>query len=302
MRYGVYLYPPTPRADPRDAATLAREAERIGYTSAWLGDHVAWPVQFDPAAHDQVGGRIPGPGVVDVDVFEPFTTLSFVAAVTERIRLGLGVLIAPYRHPLLAAKMLATLDVLSRGRLDVGIGTGWLREEFDLLDAPPFEHRGTVTSEHVNAYLALWTQDRPAYRGRYVHIGGVAFNPKPVQQPHPPVWVGGNGDAALRRAAELGDGWMPLHQSPAEMASKVRKLLDLAQRKVAISVGCRFRFADQPGDPDTLTGDPAQMVEQLRRYADAGVGAVHLLNDGYGTIRDLVDAWERFAVEVIPNF
>ena len=307
MRYGVYLYPPSPKADPGDVVTLAREAERIGYESAWLGDHVAWPVQFDPETHHRdVGGRTPGPAVVDVNVFEPLTTLSFVAALTERIRLGLGVLIAAYRHPLLTAKMLAMLDVLSGGRLTVGVGAGWLREEFELLSAPPFEHRGSVTSDHVRAYLSLWTEERPQFDGAYATIGRVAFNPKPLQKPHPPVWIGGNGDAAIRRAAELGDGWMPLHQTPDQIAGKVRRLRELEHeirrgRAVDVSVACRFRFADRPGDPDTLVGDRQHMIDQLRHYRDAGVGEVHLLNDGYGSVPDLIGAWERFATEVIPG-
>jgi len=308
LKYGVYVYPPGGSGDPADVVRLAREAERLRFESVWIGDHVAWPARFDPELHHRdVGGRTPGPAVVDMNVFEPLTTLAYVAASVNRIRLGLGVLIAPYRHPILAAKMLAMLDVLSEGRLIVGVGTGWLREEFEMLGAAPFAHRGGVTDDYVRSFIALWTQPEPRFEGTYASVSGVRMNPKPIQKPHPPVWIGGNGARALNRAAAYGDGWMPLHQTPEEMATKVpafQAAVDSSGRhanEFAVALGCRFRFsADRDGE-DSLTGTPQQMVDQLRRYEKAGVQEVHLLNDGYPTVEELVGAWERFNAEVVSR-
>jgi probable F420-dependent oxidoreductase len=306
MRYGVYLYPPAGGGDPRDVVELARGAERLQFDSVWLGDHVAWPARFDPSTHRDVGGKTPGPAVVNLDVLEPLTMLSFLAATVTRVKLGVGVLIAPYRNPILAAKMLAMLDVLSGGRLIVGVGTGWLREEFPMLDAPPYEHRGRVTDEYLRSFVELWTQAEPQFEGTYGRVSGVVFNPKPVQKPHPPIWIGGNGTPALKRAAAHGDGWMPLHQTPSEMRDKVIKLRELVlaterPAHIGVSIGCRFRFADRSEGDDTLTGTISQVIDQLRRYQEAGVEEVHLLNDGYATVPSLVEGWERFVSEVITK-
>jgi probable F420-dependent oxidoreductase len=307
MKYGVYLYPPAGGGDPKDVMRLAHGAERLQFDSVWLGDHIAWPARFDPSTHRDVGGKTPGPAVVNLDVLEPLTMLSFLAAAVQRVRLGVGVLIAPYRNPILSAKMLAMLDVLSGGRLIVGVGTGWLREEFAMLDAPPYENRGSVTDEYLRSFVQLWTEAEPHFEGTYARVSDVFINPKPIQKPHPPLWIGGNGSAALRRAARYGDGWMPLHQAPAEMADKVRRLREMAQSNerrspsMGVAIGCRFRFSDRSDGDDTLTGTITQVIDQLRRYQEAGVEEVHLLNDGYASVPDLLDGWDRFASEVIAK-
>jgi len=307
MKYGVYLYPPAGGGNPKDVVRLAQGAEHLQFDSVWLGDHIAWPAHFDPSTHRDVGGRTPGPAVVNLDVIEPLTMLSFLSASVARVRLGIGVLIAPYRNPIVAAKMLAMLDVLSDGRLIVGVGTGWLREEFAMLDAPPYERRGSVTDEYLRSFVDLWTAAEPEYEGTYARVSGVVFNPKPIQKPHPPIWIGGNGPAALKRAAAYGDGWMPLHQTPAEMADKVRKLREIGQSTgrpaadIGVSIGCRFRFSDRSDGDDGLTGTITQVIDQVRRYQEAGVGEVHLLNDGYRTVQELLDGWERFDAEVITR-
>jgi probable F420-dependent oxidoreductase len=307
VKYGVYLYPPAGGGDPKDVLLLAQGAERLQFDSVWLGDHIAWPVRFDPSTHRYVGGKTPGPAVVNLDVLEPLTMLSFLAASVERVRLGVGVLIAPYRNPILSAKMLAMLDLLSGGRLIVGVGTGWLREEFAMLDAPPYEHRGSVTDEYLRSFVDLWTKAEPDFEGTYASVSGIAFNPKPIQKPHPPIWIGGNSTAAMRRAATYGDGWMPLHQTPAEMSDKVRKLRDIAQTTdrrsavIGVAIGCRFRFSGSSDGEDSLTGTITHVIDQLRRYQEAGVEEVHLLNDGYPTVQDLMDGWERFVTDVITK-
>ena len=312
MKFGVYLYPPGGSGNSDDLVRLALGAERMQFDSVWLGDHVVWPAEFDPTPHrSNVGGRTPVQAVVKSNVFEPLTTLAFLAAKVERINLGVGVLVAPYRNPILCAKMLAMLDVLSGGRLIVGVGAGWLREEFTLLGAPAYEQRGDVTDEYLQSFIELWTAQEPRFEGRFGRFDGVELNPKPVQKPHPPIWIGGNGTPAMRRAARFGSGWMPLHQSPAAMAAKTRQLREFAEagkrdsKELGVALGCRFRFADGAGhfipDPDSLTGTKEQVIDQLRRYREAGVDQVYLLNDGYSTVEDLLSAWDRFASEVMIN-
>jgi probable F420-dependent oxidoreductase len=304
LRFGVYLYPPGGSCDPRDVVRLARGAESLGFDSVWLGDHVAWPRRFDPNTHGQVGGKTPPAAAVESNVLEPLTTLSFVAASVERVRLGLGVLVAPYRNPLLAAKMLASLDTLSGGRLVVGVGAGWLREEFELLGAPGYEHRGAVTDEYLQVFRELWTSAEPSFEGRFAHISGVVLNPKPVQRPHPPLWVGGNGAAGMRRAARFGDAWMPLHQSPAALAAMVPRFRELVEAggrdpaAVGVAVGCRFHLSDDgsaSAGGGTLVGGAAELVDRLHRYREAGVEEVNLISEGYADVDQLLDAWDRFA-------
>jgi probable F420-dependent oxidoreductase len=308
LKFGVYLHPPGGSGDPKDIVALAQGAERLPFDSVWIGDHVVWPAEFDSAPHHRnVGGKTPPAAVVNSNVFEPLTTLAFLAARVERVKLGIGVLVAPYRNPILTAKMLAMLDVLSEGRLIVGVGAGWLREEFDVLEAPPYERRGAVTDDYLRSFVELWTQPTPDFQGRYGRVSRVLLNPKPVQKPHPPIWIGGNGTPAIRRAVSYGTGWMPLHQTPEDMAAKVGQLQKIAQvngrnpADITVSLGCRFRFSDGPVDPDSLVGTTPQVLDQLRRYQESGVDEVHLLNDGYRTVAELLGALDRFATEVISE-
>ena len=148
-----------------------------------------------------------------------------------------SVIIVPHRNPLVAAKALATLDVLSGGRLVVGVGVGWMREEFEALNLPPFEERGAVTDEYIRAFKELWTSDDPHFEGKYVSFDDISFLPKPVQKPHPPIWVGGESRPALRRTAELADGWYPLGSNPTfpmgtpeQLAAGLERLASYARR------------------------------------------------------------------------
>ena len=138
--------------------------------------------------------------------------MSFLAGITSSAKLLTAILVLPNRPPILAAKMLATIDVLSKGRLIVGCGVGWMREEFEALGSPPFEKRGAVANEYIRVFRELWTQDNPTFEGTYCRLANVEFAPKPVQKPHPPIWTGGESAPALRRAGRLADGWFPFTQ------------------------------------------------------------------------------------------
>ena len=145
------------------------------------------------------------PGAPTGECFDAIATLAFLAGCTQRIKLLTSVIVVPYRPAVLAAKLLLTADVLSGGRVIAGVGSGWMREEFAALGTPPFDERGAVTDEYLQAWKTLWTQERPALAGKYANFDNVVFMPKPVSQPHPPIWVGGESPAALRRTVQFGD-------------------------------------------------------------------------------------------------
>ncbi len=163
------------------------------------------------------------PGRSRGDRHEQLTAVAFVAGKTSRLRLVTSVTVVPHRPAVLQAKMLATIDVLSKGRLTFGIGAGWMKEEFEALGVPPFAERGTVTDEYLMACRELWTKDDPRFEGKYVKFANVLFEPKPVQKPHPPIWVGGESGPALRRTARLGDGWYPIGTNPQHRLDSMKR-------------------------------------------------------------------------------
>jgi probable F420-dependent oxidoreductase len=242
---------------PRDLIELVQTGEALGYSSFWLGDHVVIPREVDDAAHRRdVGGKVRIADKSLVDVFEPVVTLSHLCAHVSSIRLGFNVLVIPYRNPVLTAKMLSTLDVLSGGRLMLGAGVGWMQGEFDALGAS-FADRGAVTDEYLAVMIECWTQEEPSFRGRFYDFGEVAFRPKPIQRPHPPIYIGGNGPPALRRAAAVGQGWLPLFASPEELEPGIARLRELraangrAEGECSVLPSVRVRLRPED-DPDGL--------------------------------------------------
>ena len=224
MKYGLILPGRGVLARPENLSLIARRAEELGYAALLAGDHIVVPRQIHSSYPYTDGGEFPGalsaieradstcfpPG----EYMEQLTVLSFLAGQTSTIRLVTSVIIVPHRNPLVAAKALATLDLLSQGRLVVGVGVGWMREEFEALGLRHFEERGALTDEYIRAYKELWTSDDPTFEGKYCRFHNISFLPKPVQKPHPPIWVGGESRPALRRTAELANGWLPLGSNP----------------------------------------------------------------------------------------
>ncbi len=184
-------------ATPANVAEMARRAEALGYDSIVVTDHVVIPRHIESRYPYNATGRLFVPA--DADYLEPISMLCFLAGATERVRFGPSVLVLPYRNPVLTAKMLATIDVLSGGRLLVGVGAGWLAEEFTALGAPPFAQRGAVADEWIEIFLKLWTEDNATFEGKFYQIREVGCFPKPAQKPHPPLFVGGNSQPAIRR-------------------------------------------------------------------------------------------------------
>jgi len=204
---------------------MAVSADRLGYEVLWTADHVVFPATISTPY--PYGPSLPF-SVTD-PVLDALATLAYVAALTPRIRLGTSVLVLPYRQPIVLAKELATLDVLSGGRLTLGVASGWLAEEFDLLGIP-FRERGARTDEYLAVLRALWTEDRVTFVGRSVTVRDAVCFPKPVQRPHPPIWVGGRSRPALRRVARFGDGWLaPPPVNLEALAADVATLRRLAE-------------------------------------------------------------------------
>ena len=311
MKFGVSLQNRGPGASPENLAMIARRAEELGFDSAFVGDHVVIPESFISEYPYSATGEFTG--AASGEWLDQLITLTYVAALTERIRLGSGVLILPHRNPVVTAKMLATMDVLSKGRLIVGVGVGWLREEFEALGLPPFEERGAVGNEYLRAFKELWTQENPSFEGKYCSFSGIKFEPKPVQKPHPPIWVGGESGPALRRAAALGDAWHPIGSNP--------KFPLITVEQMRRSVERLGRYAEKVGrDPSTIEvayrppryllgaagdrtqpfmGTAEQIAADVAEFAEVGVS--HLALDfRRDQPQDTVATMEEFAERVMP--
>jgi probable F420-dependent oxidoreductase len=306
MRFGVQIGVDAP-SQPDALVALGALVESLPYDSLWIGDHVVIPSQIDQFAHEKgVGGQVRFSDRSSTPTSDLLTTLAFLAAVTSRVQLGTGVLVVPLRDPVVCAKMLGSIDVLSRGRLQVGVGVGWIEDEFRVVGARPFADRGSVTDEYVRTMTALWSDAR-TFEPPWVPDIEVAMHPKPVQRPRPPIWVGGNGAPALRRTAALGDGWLPLFQQPDDIVRKRGTLSQLCEEagrdhtSIQVAAGYRLVWTDHaPTDRLPLCGTATQMTEDVNRLAEAGCDEVHLVLAQPGlTVDHLHDDLQRFADEVI---
>jgi len=291
MKYGFTLPGRGPLATPERLGILARKSEEFGFDALLTGDHILVPRTIESPYPYTETGEFPGSG--SGESMEQLTLLSFLAGQTSKIRLVTSVIIVPHRNPLVAAKALATLDVLSGGRLVVGVGVGWMREEFEALGLPPFEERGAVTDEYIRVFKELWTEDNPSYSGKYVRFDNIDFLPKPVQKPHPPIWVGGESRPALRRTAELADGWYPLGSNPTfpmgtpeqlkaglERLASYAKMFDRDPAEIeTIYRTHQFELkksSDSSSDRLPFVGDADQIAGDIRQYQDMGVGSLVL--------------------------
>jgi probable F420-dependent oxidoreductase len=306
MDLGVFL-PISGRAAASVLMDAARQAETLGYDSIWAADRIVIPWQIRTPYPYSIDEQFIVPA--DRPFLEPLTCLAFLAGCTERVQLGISVLVMPYRHPVYWAKIATTIDHLSRGRLILGVGIGWMVEEFDALGAP-FKERGAVSDEQLEAIERLWSDERPHFEGRFYRFRDIAFYPKPFQQPRIPVWVGGEGERAQRRAGRYGDAWFPyfVRITPSELAhrfERVRQAATEAKRDAeAVSLSCCLPIEvteePVPQDADRLRGSPEQLAAALGAFERIGVRHVGL--------QFMVPSWprrleqiERFAREVMPE-
>ncbi len=219
MKLGYFGIGSGPCADPEAAMRAARAAEAAGFESVWTGEHVVLPTPQAP----------PSPVPPEFPMLHPSATLAFVAGVTQTLRLGTGIVILPQRNPVVLAKELASVDVLSGGRLIFGVGVGYLKPEFDALGVS-FRDKGARTDEYIDAIRALWTQPAPSFDGRFVAFDGIDAHPRPVQKPAPPIVVGGMSAAALERAVVRGDGWYGFALDLERTARCIEGLREAAKR------------------------------------------------------------------------
>src|SRR5215813_4382217 len=296
MELGCHLPNQGPLATREALTTFARAADERGVASLWVSDHVIFP---RTATGNYPGGRFPHPP--DKAYLEPVITLTAAAMCTVRARLGASVFILGHRHPVVMAKMLTSIDALSQGRLIVGVGVGWWKEELEILGAP-FHQRGRQADEALRVFKALWTQDNPAFEGEFFRFRDVGFAPKPVQKPHPPIWVGGDSPGAFRRVVALGDGWHATSKTPAQMKEALRRLrevADTAGRKFeTLEISLRLGLKDE-----MLTHGAREAIDTLGEYKRLGLSHVvlefrrddlgrmlEILGQVAGPIRSAVDA------------
>ena len=213
MEFGFGVPSRGPLASLENIVALAQKGEELGFDIITVSDHIVVPNDIDSIYPYNETGEFTSSQ--SGEYMEQLTTVAYLAGVTSRIKLLTSVMVLPHRAPVLTAKMLATIDVLSQGRLIVGCGVGWMEEEFEAIGAPSYAERGAVGNEYLRVFKELWTSDDPTFDGDYASFSNIAFAPKPVQQPHPPLWIGGESPPALRRAAQLGDAWYPICSNPA---------------------------------------------------------------------------------------
>jgi probable F420-dependent oxidoreductase len=266
----------------RDAViAIAERAEELGYSSLWTSDHI-----LVPASLPEPYGNL----------LESFATLSYLAARTSRIRLATGILVLPQRDPLLAAKQAATIHHLSGGRLTLGIGVGWIEQEYAYLRSD-FRSRGHTADEYIAAIRALFEMDAPEFQGAHIAFEGALFSPKPSAPL--PIVVGGSSQAALKRAATLGDGWHGINQSPEQVTAAIAAMERYERRSpFRISLRTRMRIGGAATEA-SLTGAAASLAEQAERYASAGVDEL-VVEPIASDLDDFIDQITQFAAKVTP--
>ncbi|MEE2688575.1 MAG: LLM class F420-dependent oxidoreductase [Pseudomonadota bacterium] len=259
MRISLFAPVISPINDAAYLRSLAQGAEERGFHGVWLGEHVVLFDQYEAQYPYQEDGRIPVG--VDNGLLEPITALSYMAALTERIRLGTGICLVPQRNPVYTAKEIAAVDYLSGGRVDFGVGVGWLKEEFDALGVP-FERRGARCREYLQVIKALWTEDVSCYSGEFYELPPCRQFPKPIQQPGPPIYFGGESDAALRRVADIGQGWYGFNLAAEDIGNYIDRL-----------EGFLANNGRQRTDVEIVIGPYSNKLnaDRARQYEDAGV-------------------------------
>lgn len=302
MEFGCHLPQFGPVATRHNILTFARRMEALGYDSVWISDHVVipWTIRsrypYNPTGQFPLAPNARWP--------EPLITLGLVAAVTERVKLGTTILVLPHRHPILTAKMIATLDDLSGGRVVLGAGVGWMEEEITILGAP-FAKRGAWSDEAIKIMRTCWSQEKAAFKGQFFSFDAIGCFPQPVRKTVP-ILIGGNTRPALRRVAELGDGWHAAFSAPDKLEEGLRILREECKKAgrrfedlaITLRAGVSIRKEKVP-DRRPMTGTPEEIVSDIRRYKALGVTTL-LLESRQRDLDDMIQIHETFARDIRP--
>ena len=299
MKFGICL-PIRLSLDAKDNIKIAKTAEELGFDSVWASDHVVMPEKHL--------------GSFSEVFYDPFMLLSYIAAETSKIKIGTSVIILPYRNPVVVAKMIATLDVLSGGRVIFGVGPGWMREEYNALSVP-YEKRGARTNEYIQAIKELWVNEAPSFEGEFCSFSDIKFYPKPAQKPHPPVLIAGASDYAINRAVEYGDGWQPTWVSPEDVEEGILKLQKFVSEQgkdlsdFIYSVRNRLQIIDNgyldddtatEGDsPYVLRGTILEIVDLIKNYKNLGVSHI-VLDPAVNSLEEVFNTMEIVSKNVMP--
>ena len=314
MKFGFNAPTAGPMSAVEPLTKLVVEGEAMGFDYATFSDHVVIPT--DIAAKYPYSNTGEFPAGARAERHEQLIEMAFVAAKTKKLRLVSSVMVVPHRPAVLTAKMLSTIDVLSGGRLVLGIGAGWMKEEFEAIQAPDFAERGKVTDEYIKAFIELWSNPKPKFAGKHVRFANILLEPKPVQKPHPPIWVGGESGPALRRTAQLGDAWYPIGTNPANpldslarfkaQVARLRKMTQEAGRKpdaVELALRCTVYGESVPakagdGERRLFAGKPAEIAADIKALRDVGVGHLDI---GFGgtTVEAMLGEMQKFRKDVL---
>jgi probable F420-dependent oxidoreductase len=319
MQIGFNVPTSGPLIEPDSLTQIVTTGEALGFDYVTISDHIMVPRNLESKYPYTGTGEFPAGS--QAAWLEQLATTAYVAALTKKLRFVLSVMVVPHRPAVLTAKLLSTIDYLSKGRLTLGIGVGWCREEFEAIGAAPFDDRGPVTDEWMAACQELWTADEPKFSGKYVKFDDVVFTPKPVQNPIP-IWVGGESAPALRRTVRYAHGWYPVGTNPQHMmntASGFQRQLDRFHgfcarggrdpKEIAIAYrvlsgpGVRSRGSID-GEAELFTGADADWVGDIKRLQDFGVSALDVRLFGYGGMQSLagtLDNMKRFQDGVLAK-
>jgi len=293
---------------------VAGDAEANGYAIIGVNDHLVMPATPEGTYPYTTTGL--HPAAQSGECFDVLATLAFLAGCTQRIKLLTSVVVVPHRPAVLTAKLFQTADVLSGGRILAGVGAGWMQAEFDALGTPPFEERGAVTDEFIQAWKILWTQAVPSFRGKHVQFDNVMFEPKPVSKPHPPIWVGGESNPSIRRAVRFGDAWYPasnnnrfLMNTPGRLKAGVERMRAEAEKigRDPASIDIAYIFFATPdwkhkdlpdGGRQMFSGSSDDMLADAAALKSVGVNhlIVYLQRP---TIEQTLDVLQRFGEDVV---
>jgi len=311
MDFGLHLPASSASVTPKDLVRFAQQAEALGFYCVTVADHVIVPKNISVPYPYTVDGKYPGTGYH----LETLTTMGYLMGATKRIRFATSVMILPYRNPIATAKMLASLDVLSGGRVIVGAGVGWMKEEFENIRTEPFDERGKVTDEYIAAFRELWTSDNPSFDGKYCRFSDIVFLPKPVQKPTIPIWIGGHSKQAIRRAARLGDGWHPIGGvptiplEPQDVAADMSMLREYAEKagrdakKIRVALkGSLFDREKQitPGKRRRFIGSAEEVASDIGDYRAVGVDTM-IFDVRRPTVGETLERMEWMAKDVFPQ-